>query len=54
MGEILWEMGLYKGSRPGQGIGLRSISARAMFDAVDDVIKSGRARGLLYSIKKTD
>jgi aminoglycoside 3-N-acetyltransferase len=51
MGEILWENGLYRGDRPKQGIGLRTISAQAMYDAVSEVIKAGRALGLLYSIK---
>lgn len=51
MGEILWEKGLYHGDRPKQGIGLRTISANAMYDAVSEVIKAGRALGLLYSIK---
>jgi len=51
MGEILWQRGLYSGERPRQGIGLRTIYANAMFEAVSQVIKSGRALGLLYSIK---
>lgn len=51
MGEIPWEKGLYHGDQPKQGIGLRTISANAMYDAVSEVIKAGRARGLLYSIK---
>ena len=51
MGEILWENGLYHGDRPKQGIGLRTISANAMYDAVSEVIEAGRALGLLYSIK---
>jgi aminoglycoside 3-N-acetyltransferase len=52
MSEVLWQKGLYQGDHYGQGIGLRTISANAMFEAVSEVIKSGRARGLLYSIKK--
>jgi aminoglycoside 3-N-acetyltransferase len=51
MGEALWELGLYHGERPNQGVGLRTISANAMFDAVSQVIESGRALGLLYSIR---
>lgn len=51
MGEVLWQEGLYHGERPRQGIGLRTISARAMYDAVSEVIQGGRALGLLYSIK---
>jgi aminoglycoside 3-N-acetyltransferase len=49
MGELLWQQGLYRGSRPNQGSGLRTIRARAMFDAVAAVIRAGRARGLLYT-----
>ncbi len=51
MGEILWERGLYTGSRPKQGCGLRVVSVPKMFDAVAGVIKEGRAKGLLYDIK---
>jgi len=50
MGELLWEQGLYRGEPPNQGIGLRVISARGMYDAVAKVIREGRALGLLYSI----
>lgn len=52
MGEILWERGLYRGERPNRGVGLRAIKAREMFAAVAEVIESGRALGLLYSIEK--
>jgi aminoglycoside 3-N-acetyltransferase len=52
MGEILWEKGLYHGQRPKQGIGLRTISCNAMYDTVSEVIRSGRALRLLYSIKQ--
>lgn len=48
MGELLWQQGLYRGERPSEGAGLRTIRARAMFDAVAAVIRTGRARGLLY------
>lgn len=54
MGELLWEQGLYSGSRPNEGAGLRTISARAMYAAVAEVIESGRAEGLLYSIEKKE
>lgn len=52
MGEILWEQGLYSGSRPNEGIGLRTISARDMYAKVAEIIKSNRAYGLLYSIEE--
>ena len=50
MGEALWEAGLYSGERPKQNIGLRTISANAMYQAVSEVIHTDRAQGLLYSI----
>jgi aminoglycoside 3-N-acetyltransferase len=54
MGEILWQKGLYHGERPKQGIGLRTISARAMYEEVSKVIREGRALGLLYITKPSD
>ena len=53
MGEILWEKGLYRGERPGQGVGLRTISANLMYDAVSEIVTTGRALGLLYSLEAT-
>lgn len=50
MGEILWSKGLYSGSRPNEGYGLRVIDSRALFDTVAEVIDAGRAHGLLYRI----
>jgi aminoglycoside 3-N-acetyltransferase len=51
MGEILWEKGLYTGCRPSQGCGLRVISSASMFDEVAAVLRSGRAKGLLYEVE---
>ena len=51
MGERLWAAGLYAGERPGQGRGLRTIAASALFDAVSAVINAGQAEGLLYRIE---
>lgn len=51
MGELLWEKGLYIGDRPKEGTGLRTILATDLFREVSDVIKSGRALGMLYSIE---
>lgn len=48
MGELLWEEGLYSGSRYDKGAGLRVVSARALYNSVSDVIETGRAKGLLY------
>jgi len=50
MSELLWDRGLYKGDRPGQRSGLRTILSSDLFDAVAVVIDEGRANGLLYSI----
>lgn len=49
-GGLLWEHGLYSGFRPGEGPGLRVVSARKMFGFVSEIIRSGRAEGLLYRI----
>ncbi|PVZ70208.1 AAC(3) family N-acetyltransferase [Pelagibaculum spongiae] len=51
MGELLWEKGLYHGFRPSEDVGLRWVYAEDIFNAVAEVIKSGNAKGLLYSIE---
>jgi aminoglycoside 3-N-acetyltransferase len=51
-GELLWEHGLYKGDRPRINSGLRIISAREMYTFVNEIIVSGRAEGLLYTIEQ--
>lgn len=51
MGERLWAAGLYRGCRPREGSGMRTIAAAPMFDAVAEVLRSGRAEGLLYAIQ---
>lgn len=48
-GELLWESGVYSGCRPMEGSGLRVADANKMYDFVDDLIKSDRALGLLYT-----
>jgi aminoglycoside 3-N-acetyltransferase len=50
-GELLWANHLYEGDRPGEGNGLRVISARKMYDFVSGIIESGEAHGLLYRIE---
>lgn len=52
MGERLWARGLYTGSRPNVGSGLRVIRASAMFDEVSDVILNEKAKGLLYDVER--
>jgi aminoglycoside 3-N-acetyltransferase len=49
-GELMWEKGLYSGYKPGEGCGLRVVAAQKMFDFVSEIIASGKAKGLLYSI----
>ena len=51
MGELLWDKGLYQGSRPKVGTGLRTIDAEALFDETKKIIDSGNAKGLLYDIQ---
>lgn len=51
-GEMMWQAGLYKGDRPLEGSGLRTIRAVEMFDFVKEIIESGRALGTLYQIRK--
>ena len=53
-GELMWEKGLYSGYRPGEGCGLRIISAQKMYDFVENIILSGNAKGLLYRIEGED
>jgi aminoglycoside 3-N-acetyltransferase len=52
MGEILWNEGIYTGSRPGVGNGLRVASARALFQRTKQEIDAGRALDTLYSVSK--
>jgi aminoglycoside 3-N-acetyltransferase len=50
MGDLLWQQGLYSGSRPNLGSGLRVIGAKQMYEAVAEIIRDGRALGLLYTV----
>jgi aminoglycoside N3'-acetyltransferase len=50
MGEILWQEGIYTGSRPGTGNGLRVGKAREIFLRTSQEIEAGKALGTLYSI----
>lgn len=54
MGELIWEQGLYTGDRYNQGSGLRVVSAASMYDYVSEIIQSGRAKGLLYTLEGAD
>ena len=50
-GELMWEKGLYSGCRPNEGCGLRTISTQQMYDFVSRIIKSGKAKNILYRIE---
>jgi aminoglycoside 3-N-acetyltransferase len=54
MGEVLWGRGFYRGDRPGQGGGMRTIDAAALFEVVGAVIDEGAAEGLLYRIEQPE
>ncbi len=47
-GELLWKAGLYRGDRPKENAGLRTIEATRMFSFVSNLIKEGRAEGNLF------
>jgi aminoglycoside 3-N-acetyltransferase len=51
MGERLWQLGLYHGSRWNEGNGLRVIEAQALYQAVAEVIRAGQALGVLYRLE---
>jgi aminoglycoside N3'-acetyltransferase len=52
MGEILWREGVYTGSRPGVGNGLRVAKAKEIFQKTKEEIEGGRALGTLYAVNK--
>lgn len=47
-GELLWSQGLYQGSKPNVGSGLRVINANKMFKFISNLIRQKRALGILY------
>ncbi len=53
-GELMWKEGLYSGQKPNEGCGLRTISARKMYDFVSNIIASGKAKNILYRIEGED
>lgn len=54
IGELMWEKGVYKGCLPNEGTGLRVASANSAYDLIAEVITSGKAMGMLYSIAGED
>ncbi len=51
MGDLLWELGFYKGDRPMINYGLRTIKFNDLFDQTQKIIQSGKAIDYLYSLK---
>jgi len=49
-GELMWKEGLYRGCRPGEDCGLRTINANDMYDFVSQLIRENKALGTLYRI----
>ena len=51
MMDYLWEIGAYKGDKPDDGYGMRTIEFNNLYNETDKVIKSGNAINYLYSIE---
>lgn len=51
-GELLWENNHYKGFRPNEGNGMRTIESKTLYDYVSKIINADLAKGLLYRIDK--
>ncbi len=47
-GELLWSEGLYQGSRPNVGSGLRVVDANEMFEFISKLIIEKKALGVIY------
>lgn len=50
-GELMWEQGLYSGSRPYEGFGLRVVSAKEAYKFMSNIIKTRGAKNILYQIE---
>lgn len=50
-GELMWSKGLYQGDRPNEGSGLRVILAKEAYNFISDIIKSDKAKDILYRIE---
>ena len=48
-GELLWSEGLYQGSRPNAGSGLRVVNSNQMFEFISKLIIQKKALGVLYN-----
>ncbi len=51
-GEKMWEKGIYFGDRPRINTGLRTASAKEVFEFVKEIIYSGKAEGMLFRYSK--
>ena len=49
--EMMWAQGLYRGERPGTGVGLRTVTAVQMYDFLSGLIDDGRGLGTMYGIE---
>jgi len=52
MMEYLWQNGFYKGERPEEGYGMRTIKMRDLYNQTEKIIRDGKAIDYLYSIQK--
>jgi aminoglycoside 3-N-acetyltransferase len=52
MMDHLWDMGLYKGFKPGTGLGMRTIAMEDLYRETEKMIKAGKAKEYLYSIEE--
>lgn len=52
MMDHLWKIDAYKGNKPDEGYGMRTIEFNDLYNETDKVIKSGNAINFLYSIEK--
>lgn len=53
-GDLLWKNGLYRGDRPKENVGLRTIQATRMYSFVSNLIKEGRAEGNLFIYRENE
>jgi aminoglycoside 3-N-acetyltransferase len=48
-GKLLWSNGLYKGSLPNTGYGLRVLNTIDVYEFISKIILDGKAKGVLYN-----
>jgi aminoglycoside 3-N-acetyltransferase len=52
MMDYLWKIGAYKGDKPDEGYGMRTIEFNNLYNETDKIIKDGKAINFLYSVEK--